>query len=631
MRVSFALAAAILFASGGSTAGLPRDEAPGWSPRDVRYPGVIEVAVDATDVERGIFRVRQLIPVQAAGRITLLYPKWVPGNHAPTSQIERLAGLTFRGNGEVLTWARDPVDMHAFHVEVPRGVRQLEAEFQFLSATDPGQGRVVATPAILNLQWFHLALHPAGHYASQIIMQPSVRLPDGWSFSTQMPVAERRGATIRFRPVDLEVLIDSPLFAGRHYRSFDLGSLDGAPVTLDVVADEPRLLDADREAIATHRRLVEQAGRLFGPPPFRSYRFMLALTQELGGIGTEHLGSSENTRPPDYLTNYQWSALLAHELVHSWNGKARRPRGFWSADFNKPMLTELLWVYEGQTQFWGFVLAARSGLMTREQVLDVFARQAAIYSDRPGRKWRPLADTGNDFIITRYLVEEPWPSWRREGGDAYNEAALIWLETDGIIRELSGERKGLDDFARAFFTGGGERPSLYDFDDLVAGLTRVQPYDWRQFLNARIGRTEAPADWLSRSGYKLVFTDTPTEALAAHHARSGRLDLRHSLGLILSAGSGSVEEVIWDSPAFAAGLTPDATILEVNGAAYQPDLLQKAIQDNRSGGRPITLKVNNRKRERTLAIDYRGGLRFPRLERVPGIPDRLGRLLAPRS
>jgi predicted metalloprotease with PDZ domain len=290
----------------------------------------------------------------------------------------------------------------------------------------------------------------------------------------------------------------------------------------------------------------------------------------------------------------------------------------------------MLWLYEGQTVFWSFVLAARSGMMTQAQVLDVFARIAANHRGEPGRSWRPMADTGNDFIVSRYLVNEPWPSWHRDGGGSYTEAALMWLEADGLIRELSGGRRSLDDFARTFFGGGGERPSLYDFDDVVAALDRVQPFDWRAFLTTRLHSTDAPSDWLARSGHRLVLTDTPTPAYLAHHGRSNRLDLRYSLGLVLGAGSGTISEVIWNSPAFEAGLVQGTTINEVNGAAYDPERLQAAVQANRHGARPIVLTVNSRNRPRTVTIDYRGGLRFPRLERVAGVPDRLNDLLAPR-
>lgn len=613
----------------------PAVESACWQPRDLAYPGQIRLEVDATDVQRGIFRVSQTIPVKRSGRLTLLFPKWVPGNHAATARIERLAGLVITARGSRLQWERDPVDMHAFHIEVPEAVDAIQVEFQFLSPVDPYEGRVVMTPEMMNLQWFHLALYPTGHYARQITFEPRVKLPEGWQFTTQMDVASRDGSAVRFKPVNFEVLMDSPLFAGRHYRSYDLGNVHGAPVTLDVVADAPQHLQAPAEAIDAHRRLIAEAGELFGKPPFRRYRYMVGLTDEMGGIGTEHLASSEITRSPNYFSAWQSSAssLFSHELVHSWNGKARRPADLWSPDFNVPMRNSLIWLYEGQTQFWSFVLSARSGLMTREQVMDVYARLAAIHTRQPGRRWRPLADTSNDLIILRELIGEPWPSWHREFNDSYTEANLIWLEVDGLIRELSGEKRGLDDFARTFFAGGGERPSLYDFDDVVAGLNRVQPYDWASFLNARLHSTAptAPTEWLRRSGYRLVFTGTPTEAYAAHHKRTNRLDLRYSVGLVMRAdASGQVNDVTWNSPAFDAGLVAGATILSVNGSKYDPKLLLAAIRNNRGGGNPIRLTVKNRNRERTVSLDYRGGLRFPRLERISGVPDRLGSLLEPR-
>lgn len=405
---------------------------------------------------------------------------------------------------------------------------------------------------------------------------------------------------------------------------------------MDVVADAPQHLQAPPEAIEAHRRLIEQAGNLFGRPPFPRYKYMVGLTDELGGIGTEHLASSEITRSLKYFSEWQSSAssLFSHELAHSWNGKARRPADLWSPDFNLPMRNSLIWLYEGQTQFWSFVLSARSGLMTREQMMDIYARLAAIHNQQPGRSWRPLADTSNDLIISRELIGEPWPSWHREFNDSYTEANLIWLEADGLIRELSGERRGLDDFARAFYAGGGERPSLYNFEDVVAALNKVQPYDWASFLNTRLHSTApvAPDDWLRHSGYRLVFTDTPTDAYVAHHRRTNRLDLRYSLGLVLRAdASGQVNDVVWNSLAFNAGLVAGAKILTVNGSKYTPELLLAAVQANRGGGNPIRLDVKNRGRERMVTLDYADGLRFPRLERLSGTPDRLGKLLMPRS
>jgi predicted metalloprotease with PDZ domain len=631
--IAAALAVSLLVASPLPAVAAPATMEGNWRPRDVAYPGIVRVEVDATDVERGIFRVKQHVPVKGKRRITLLFPKWVPGNHAATVRIERLVGLVIRSAGRRLVWTRDPVDMHAFHVELQKDVKAIDVEFQFLSATDSDEGRVVMTPEMMNLQWFSLLLYPAGYFARQITFEAEVTLPEGWELTTQLETAARSGSTVRFKPVSLETLIDSPLFAGRHFRRFELGGIHGAPVFLDVVADAPEYLAAPDAAIDAYRRLVVEAAGVFGRPPFRRYNFMLGLTREMGSIGTEHLASSENTRPLDYFSDWQSSALLAHEFSHSWNGKARRPADLWSSDFNLPMRNSMLWLYEGQTQFWAYVLSARSGLLTQGQVMDTFARLAATQSSQPGREWRPLADTVNDWIIARELFEEPWPSWHREGFDSYGEANLMWLQADGLIRELSNGRRSLADFARTFFAGGGERASLYDFDDVVGALQKVQPYDWASFIGKRLHSVapEAPSDWLRDSGYRLVFRETPTAEFAARQKRNDTLGLRYSIGLVLRASSGEVTEVIWNSPAFDAAVVPRALILLVNGSKYDPDLLLSAIQKNRSGDQPIRLTVKSRGRERTLSLDYRGGLRFPRLERVSGTPDHLGQLLAPQQ
>jgi predicted metalloprotease with PDZ domain len=610
----------------------------GWQPQDVAFPGTIRLRVDATDVSRGIFRVTETIPVHRPGRLTLLYPKWVPGEHAASAPLERFAGLVIRAAGRPLRWKRDPIDMHAFHIDVPPKVANLEVEFQFLTPTNADQGRVVATMDMLNLQWFSVAMYPAGYFASRITVQPEVTLPVGWKLATQLEVASSTGATTLFQPSSLETLLDSPIFAGRHFRAYNLGKVGHAPVSLNVVADKPEYLDAGSEGLAAHRRLVEQVGLLFGRPPFERYDFLLALTREMGSIGMEHLASSENTSIPEYFTDWKnshvYRALLPHEMAHSWNGKARRPEDIWSPDFNLPMRTSLLWVYEGQTSFWGFVLAARSGLMSQQQVMDVIARLAASHAAAPGRAWRPMADTSNDPVVSRGLISYPWPSWHRTVLSTYEEGNLMWLEADGIIRSLSRERRSLDDFAHAFFSGGGKKPSLYNAEDVIAALDRLQPYDWREFLRARLETTtpDTPTDWLSRSGYRLVYTDVPTEHFAAFQKRGRHVDLSHSLGLFLAdSPDGIIREVIWDSPAFQAELTAGSVISSVNGQPYSSDLLKAAIQKNRSGESPIELAVNARNRTRTVVLDYRGGLRYPRLQRISSVPDRLRSLLMPRS
>ncbi len=459
-------------------------------------PPSIRLAVDLTDVERRIFRVREDIAV-VPGPLTLAYPRWIPGNHSPTGPIGQLAGLVVSAGDRRLEWRRDPIDMHAFRVVVPDGVTTVSLEFQFVSPLDRTQGRIVVTPHMLGLQWNTVVLYPRGTPAGAIVVEPRVTLPPEWQFATALETASSTAGTVAFKPVGLDTLIDSPLYAGRHVRRFELDASRSSPVRLHAFADAPHLLEADPGVLAAHRNLVVQADRLFGVRHFDRYEFLLALSDQFSNIGLEHHRSSENATYRDYLTaprHFSGRDLLAHEYVHSWNGKFRRPAGLATGDFDTPMQGELLWLYEGQTEYWGGVLAARSGLWTPEQARDALADVAAKFAHRAGRGWRSLADTTNQPVLA-YRRPPAWPNWQRSS-DYYSEGQLVWLDVDTRLRERSRGRRSLDDFARAFHAGEGGRATVssYRFEDVVATLEAIQGDDWAGFLRARIdasGWTEA--------------------------------------------------------------------------------------------------------------------------------------------
>lgn len=604
------------------------------APRDVAYPGLIRLQVDATDTDRGIFRVRETIPV-APGRLTLLYPKWLPGAHSPRGELDKFAGLVVRAGSRVIPWRRDPADVYAIQVDVPPGLGVLDLEFQFLTPTAKPQGRIVVTPEMLNLQWNSVALYPAGYFARRIQIEPSIKLPAGWRFGTALETAGQSDGATRFKAVDFATLVDSPIFAGRYFKQVDLDPGGPAPVRLNMVADNPDLLAATPDQIERHRALVKQAYKLYGSHHYDHYDFLLALTDRMGGIGLEHHRSSENGTPPGYFTDWSKFAvrrdLLPHEFTHSWNGKFRRPADLWTANFNVPMRDSLLWVYEGQTQYWGYVLAARSGLHTRQEAFDALAFTAAIYDNRVGRAWRPLQDTTNDPIIAMRRPL-PWVSWQRSE-DYYREGELIWLDVDTLIRERSGGNRSLDDFARTFFgvNDGSWITLTYTFDEVVAALNKVEPYDWATFLKKRIEAVapRAPLDGLTRGGWRLVYTETPTDYFKAYEADRKIVDLSYSLGLTLD-NDGQISAVQWDGAAFKAGLTVGGKVLAVNGLAYDAGRLKEAITQAKTGA-PVTLVVKTGDHYRVAPIDYRGGLRYPRLERIEGTPDRLSAIFAPRS
>ncbi|QNH17724.1 hypothetical protein HEP74_02879 [Xanthomonas sp. SS] len=602
-------------------------------PQDVPFAGTLKIDVDATDLAHRIFRVRTTMPA-TPGPMTLLYPQWIPGNHSPTGPIDKLAGLVIKANGQVLPWKRDQFDVYAFKVEVPQGASEIVAEFQFLSSQGDGQGRVMMTPELLNLQWNTTALYPAGYYARNIKAQASVTLPPGWSYATALETATRVGDTVTFKPIDFDDLVDSPMFAGKYYKRIALDAGGKAPVYLNVFADEAKSLEAKPEQIKAHAALVQQMDKLYGARHFDHYEFLLALTEKLGGIGLEHHRSSENSGPLNYFTEWDksWDRrdLLPHEFNHSWNGKYRRGADLATPNFNVPMGDSLLWLYEGQTQFWGEVLSARSGLWTQSQARDALADVAATYQrGRPGLAWRALQDTTNDPTMS---LRRPraYRSYQMSE-DYYSGGQMLWLETDAKLRELSGNKRSIDDFAKAFFGmhDGAWDVNPYTFEDIVATLDGVAKYDWATFLRSRVDGHGSLLGGIEASGWKLVYTDQPNEAIKTYEATKKGVGLTYSLGLSLD-DKGSVQDVLWDGPAFDAGIIAGNSIVAVNGREYSADTIKEAITAAKGGTAPIELLVKRGNRYDTLRIAYHGGLQYPHLERIAGKPDRLSELYKAR-
>lgn len=432
---------------------LPAPQSPIPEAWDVAYPGVITLDIDATNLAQHIFGVTETIPVSQAGPMTLFFPEWLPGNHGPVGPIAQLAGIEITANDQRVEWVRDTLSPFAYHVTVPAGATELKIKMQHLSPTSGNQGRVTMTPEMLNIQWEKMLLYPAGHWSRNIMVQPTVKFPTGWRFGTALEPETKTGDVQTFKPVNLEVLIDSPVFAGLHYRQIDLNPGGRSPVRANFVADEAKNLEATDEQIQILRNLVDQMDRLYGARHFDHYDFLIAMTDKLGGIGLEHHRSSENSVDPEFFTGWATHLgdrdLLSHEMNHSWDGKWRRPADQLVPNFNSPMQNSLLWVYEGQTQYYGQVVAARSGLLTKDQAMESLAMTAATYDARVGRQWRALQDTTNDPIISQ-RQPKPWLAWQRDE-DYYSEGQLIWLDVDTTIREKTNGRKSLDDFAKAFY------------------------------------------------------------------------------------------------------------------------------------------------------------------------------------
>ncbi len=613
------------------------------APVDAPYAGTIALSVDLTNVNDRVLSVHETIPVKS-GEITLLYPQWLPGTHSPSNPVGNLAALVVKANGKGVPWVRDRVNMWAFHVDVPKGANTLEVTFQYLAPVKPQQGRI--STKIADLTWNSVLLYPAGYFARRIQFAPELRLPEGWKFAASLEAKSQNGNLLQFKETSLNTLIDSPLYAGINYKRVDLSTGPDNPVYLDVFADQPEQLEITPEELQYHKNLVMQAQKLFNSRHYDRYDFLLSLSDTVGGKGLEHHQSSEDGTRANYFTDWEAGvagrALLPHEYTHSWNGKFRRPADLWTANFNVPMQNDLLWVYEGLTNYYGNVLTARSGMRTPEQARDVIAQIAASFEISPGRTWRSLEDTTNQPILSSHgSTPENWPSWQRSY-DYYPESDLIWLDADTKIRELSNSQKSLDDFAKLFFgiDNGSYVTATYTFEDLVKALNTVQSYDWTEFFRTRVYQVnpQVPEDGITRGGYRLVYNDTEPEWMK-HMDRSRGTSFATSLGFTVKGEGGpddgddrdsvgSITEVWWDSPAFKAGMTPEMELQAVNDRAFSISSLRQAILAAEKTNAPIKLLLKRHKEFITLTVDYHAGLRYPHLDRVEATPDRLDAILA---
>jgi predicted metalloprotease with PDZ domain len=614
-------------------------------PQDVAYPGTIALDVDATDLAAGVARVSETIPVEpGATQLTLLLPEWIPGHHGHTGMPAELVGIHFTADGKDggrdLAWHRDPVDVYAYVVDLPAGTASVTAHLLQTPALhqEPGD-RVMVTREMINVEWDHLALYPAGHYVRQIRIQPSLAVPTGFSVFTALDGRASdapAGGTTRYRwgVTDYETLVDSPVFAGRYARRFPIGE----NVFLDAVADKDTDLAIKPENLETYRNLVREADTLFGARHFDHYDFLLGLTDRMSGIGLEHHRSNESVYIPRAWTDWagaDWARnVIPHEFVHSWDGKYRRPARLWTPDYRQPMIDDLLWVYEGQTQLWGVVLAARSGVQSKAMALAQLASWAGGFTVTAGRDWRSVADTTADPVFSARRPK-PFPSMSR-GEDYYTEGALVWLEADQVIRDGTRGAKGLDDFARAFYgmRNGDWGVLPYTRADVVAAMNAVYPYDWEAFFKMRIDTPgqPVPVGGFERGGYHLVWKADPNPYDQGRMAEGKALALGYSLGVTLDR-DGKVTATNWDSPAFKAGLVPGMQVVAVNGEAYDADTIKAAITAAKATQVPIALLVRRDNRYDTISLAWFGGLRYPWLERDAAAkgPVGLDRLLAPRA
>ncbi len=591
----------------------------------------LSVRVDARDAPQMVLHAKVRVPARP-GPLTLVYPKYIPGTHGPSGRVADLAGLRMSAGGRPITWQRDAEQTSEFRVTVPPGAAAVDIELDVVV-----DSRWRATPEVSELNWNRLLLYPKGAEARKLRVEPAVALPNGWRYATALKAASDANGELSFRPVTLETLVDSPLVMGRHGRTLDLGPALGAPHALALVAGSEAALGASDEQIALYKRLVAEAAALFGARHYDAYTFLYMLSGATGGSGLEHHESSQNLSPEKLFSNpdaFRANAeLLPHEFAHSWCGKFRRPKGLATPNFQQPTHNELLWVYEGLTNYFGWVLAGRSGLRSLQEQRDDLASTAATLDSIPARKWRSLADTTNVPAIGQES-NRPWYSAQR-GADYYPESTLIWLEADVTIRRLSGGARSLDDFARAFFGGANSGPEVkpYDFNDLVKALGAVTPHDWKGFFEQRVNAVapRAPVGGLEGAGYKLAFRDKPNELQLSQERAFSSANERQTLGLFVG-DKGVVYDVHLGGPAARAGLAPGWSIVAVGGRRYAPEALRQAIADAKGpSAQPIEFIVERDGAYRTVRVAWAEGARHPHLERDASKPDLIAAILAPRA
>ncbi|HTS55929.1 MAG TPA: hypothetical protein VMH03_00185 [Terriglobales bacterium] len=595
----------------------------------------VTLSVDATTAARKIFHAQLTIPA-SPGTLTLYYPKWIPGEHGPTGPIETLAGLGFTANGRVLEWRRDLLDGWTFHVEVPQGVSMVEAHLDYISPTSAEgiyTGGETATAKMAILNWNALLLYPAGWTTDELRYQARLQLPEGWKFATALPVASPATSEINFQVASLTTLIDSPVITGEYLRIVPLA--ENPRQELDIAADSPAALDAPEEVFDHYKSLTDQAFKLFGARHFRDYHFLYGLSDHVAHFGLEHHESNDSRTHERALVDPELrldaAGLLPHEYVHSWNGKYRRPRDLTTPDYEKPMQTDLLWVYEGLTSYLGDVLSARSGVRTPEQFRDALALIAAQLDHTPGRTWRNLADTANGVPAMQGAPRE-WRSWRRDL-DYYDEDVLNWLWVDTIIRRETKGKKSIDDFCQLFHGGASGPPEVktYGFDDVVNQLNQVAPYDWRGFWRERLNThaAGAPLGGIEESGWQLTYDESAAEIYRAEERVHESIDATFSIGLYLGQ-DGRVLDTTEGMVAAQAGIGPGMTVVAVNGRKFSGEVLRDALKSGRNSSNPLELLIENTEYYKLYALDYHGGERYPHLVRAQSKPDLLSDILQPR-
>jgi predicted metalloprotease with PDZ domain len=602
------------------------------APSAIAQTKPIRISADLTEAPRKLLHAEVDIPV-SPGPLVLTTPKWIPGHHTPSGAVADITGVVFTADGKTLPWRRDDVDLYEFHLTVPPGVHTIHAHLDSIAAND---GNNLAV-----LEWEKLLLYPAGIPVGEIPIQASVTVPDGWGIGTSLtPVSAYDpqhpvGGTVHYAPSTVEMLQDSPIMTGSYFHEYALAPELSPKHYIDVFGESPEDVEIRPSVLAHWNRLIYEADAMYGAPHYRAYRFLLALHGIIGGGGLEHHESSDNSLPERALTTDDnemvASDLLPHEFTHSWNGKYRRPAGLATPDYAVPMKGELLWVYEGLTDYLGAVLAARCGAISTAHYRESFAFDAANMDATAGRAWRSTGDTA--IGVSAMHGGTAWANWRR-GADYYPEGKLLWLDVDVTIRKLTSNQKNIRDFMTVFFNkGGGPKPSVvpYDFNEIVNDLNDVVKYDWAGFLNTRVYGINPGVDLqgIEEGGYKLVYTDKPSDYEKASLAMRGPAkDLWFSLGIALDA-NGTISDVRVGGPADKAKFIPGEKIMAVNGKVYSKEALHAAIKQSKTATTPMHFILQNDTLVTQLDMDYHDGERYPTLVRNEADPAYLDDIAQP--
>lgn len=600
------------------------------------HAGTIRLAVDASEAPRRIIHAVEIIPV-ASGPLTLRYPKWIPGEHAPSGPIADLVSVRISAAGQALLWRREPADMYAINLTVPTGSDSIEVMLDFVTPPPQTAGFTSGASATLELaviNWNQIVLYPDSQPSDSIVCAPSIKLPAGWKFATALEQESSTGAVVAFRPVNLTTLVDSPLLTGAHFRRIDISPAAGESHFIDLIADGEAALAMPEWQVAAYKRLVLEESAMFGARHYNQYDFLVSLSSQIANFGLEHHQCSDDRMPAraviDSSLQRLWSSLLPHEFAHSWNGKYRRPADLGGADFQAPMSGNLLWVYEGFTTYLGEVLAARSGLASAEDFREELALLAARLSHLPGRTWRSLQDDADAAQIL-YGSRADWQSLRRTV-DFYDESYLIWLEADVLVRTQTGGQKSLDDFCRSFFGGRDSGPALatYHRADVIAALNAIYTYDWDDFFSQRLESVaaQAPLAGIEQGGWKLVYRELAGPLQEAVENTNHSIDARYSLGLDLKE-DGTLVDVIPESPAARAGLAPGMKLVAIDGRRFSKEIFRDMMKVAKTSKDPIELLASDGDFFRSYEVDYHAGEKYPWLERDVSKPDVLAEIIKP--